>query len=225
MLDSHQTKPPDIIPTAPSALNNDVHDKFWSDLGSGIVAGAQQSMHDGKGHLIRDGATTMVGLAAGHYGDVYAAFGSKMPLILGTAVLATAVSRYFDDKEAGSGNSDFDFGKGLGRFATDVVAATGIGYFAGKQVWRMEGADQAEYLVSKASDARYVPAHRSTYGPKQYSFGSHYDHTGLTLKEKTNDLQDFLRGRGEMSKFPDLMARMKDLHNPKLEGRSWTTKY
>lgn len=228
MLDSHQTKPSDITTQAPNALINDVqdHDKFWSDFGAGVKAGAEQSMHDGQGHLIRDGATGLMGLAAGHYGDIYGRFGSKMPLIIGTAVVATAVSRYFDDKELHqkSSNSDYDFGKGIGRLVTDVATAAGIGYIAGKTVWRVEGADHANYLVSKASDARYVPAHRSSYGPKQYSFGAHYDHTGLTLKEKTNDLTEFLRGRGEMSKFPDLMARMKELHNPKLEGRSWTTK-
>ncbi len=79
------------------------------------------SMHDGKGHLIRDGATTAVGLAAGQFGDVYAAFGSKMPLLIGTAILATAISRSFDDKHTVGGNSDYEFGRGLGRFATDVA--------------------------------------------------------------------------------------------------------
>ncbi len=226
MLDSPQAKPSDKTELATNPLINNVqdHDPFWSDFGAGIKAGVEQSMHDGKGHLIRDGATTMVGMAAGHWGDVYSAFGSKMPLLIGTAVLATAISRRFEDKEPRSGNSDFDFGKGIGRLATDLVAATGIGYLAGKQVWRMEGADHADYLVKQTSDWRYVPAHRSTYGPKQYSFRAHYDHTGLTLDEKTKNLTEFLSGRGEMSKFPKLMDRMSELHNPKLEGRSWTTK-
>jgi len=80
-------------------------------------------------------------------------------------------------------------------------------------------------LLDSQNNRTYVPAHRSTYGPKQYSFASHYDHTGLTLTEKTRDLREFLSGRGEMSKFPDLMTRMKELHNPALEGRSWTTKF
>ncbi|MBS1953766.1 MAG: hypothetical protein JST89_06270 [Cyanobacteria bacterium SZAS-4] len=226
MLDSQHTKPSDITAPPPNALINDVQDqdKFWSDFGAGIKAGAEQSLHDGKGHLIRDGATAVVGIAAGHWGDVYATFGSKMPLIVGTALLATAISRHLEDRQPGSGNSDFDFGKGIGRLVTDMAAATGIGYLAGKTVWRMEGADHAEYLVTKNSDWRYVPAHSRSYGPKQYSFRAHYDHTGLTLDQKTEALTEFLTGRGQMSKFPKLMDRMAELHNPKLEGRSWTTK-
>lgn len=226
MLDSHHTGTSETTLAAQNALIHDVqdHDTFWSDFGSGIKAGAAQSMEDGKGHLMRDGATTVVGLAAGHWGDVYSSFGSKMPLLIGTAILATAISRRFDEKQVSSGNTDFDFGRSIGRLATDVATAVGIGYLTGKQVWRMEGADHAEYLVSRSSDARYVPAHRATYGPKQYSFRAHYDHTGLTLGEKTKDLKEFLADRGEMSKFPNLMARMKELHDPRLEGRSWTTK-
>lgn len=203
-----------------SGLINRLHDEVPLDKSDGALAGMQASLSDWKGHLARDSAGALAGFSIGKFGDVYSPFAKKVPWILASAVAITAISRAFEGADKEQHSNEYN----LARFGTDTLATATAGLIAGRVAWGKEGGNHLEYLINRDARFRYVPAHKSIYGPKVYSFGSHYEHTGLTLREKTKDLKGFLADRHESFKFADAYDRMKAAHNPKLEGHVWTSR-
>lgn len=201
-----------------SGLINRLHEEVPLGRNDSAVAGMQASLSDWKGHLFRDSAGALAGFSIGKFGDVYTPFAKKVPWILASAVAITAISRAFDGSDKEQHSSEYN----LARFGTDALATATAGLIAGRVAWGKEGASHLEYMISRDARVRYVPAHKSIYGPKVYSFGSHNEYTGLTLREKTKDLKGFLADRHESFKFADAYERMKAAHNPKLEGHVWT---
>ncbi|MBX3134674.1 hypothetical protein KF707_00465 [Candidatus Obscuribacterales bacterium] len=146
----------------------------------------QASLSDWKGHLVRDSAGAAAGFTIGKFGDVYAPFARKVPWIVGSAVAINLVYDAVAGEKGESHSKDFN----LGKFGTDVLSTATAGLITGRLAWGKEGAQHLDYLALRDGSSRYVPAHKSVYGPKIYSFGAHTEYTGLTMFQKTSLMRE-----------------------------------
>ena len=214
-LDSHA-----VHKLESSGLINRLQDETHHEPKSETLAGVQASLSDWKGHLVRDSAGAAAGFTIGKFGDVYAPFARKVPWIVGSAVAINLVYDAVAGEKGENHSKDFN----LGKFGTDVLSTATAGLITGRLAWGKEGAQHLDYLALRDGSSRYVPAHKSVYGPKIYSFGAHTEYTGLTMGQKTRDVREFLKDRRQLDQLPSALERMKAAHNPNLEGRIWTSK-
>lgn len=202
-----------------SGLINRLQDETHHGKKSETLSGVQASLSDWKGHLVRDSAGAAAGFTIGKFGDVYAPFARKVPWILGSAVAINLVYDAVAGEKSENHSNDFT----LAKFGTDVLSTATAGLITGRLAWGKEGAQYLDYLALRDGSAKYVPAHKSVYGPKIYSFGAHTEYTGLTVGQKTRDVRELLKGRGQLDQLSSALERMKAAHNPNLEGRIWTS--